>query len=119
MENLTFTEKGLVAEFIGKNGKIGYTKQNVLNETARVQLTLLANNGKDTIKALLSPALSRMFRSKQLGLGQIPSLALSMSSEGIYTIHREQAEVIWTDSKDLNIRELVSVEVSQEDLIAL
>jgi len=117
MEALTFTEKGLVSNFIGKNGQIGYTKQNVLNESARVQLTL--TNGKDVIKALLSPALSRMFRSKQIGLGNIPTLSLSLSSDGVYTIHREQAEVIWTDAKDLNIRELVTVEVSQEDLIAL
>ena len=117
MEALTFTEKGTVANFIGKNGQIGYTKQNFLNETARVQLTL--TNGKDVIKALLSPTLSRMFRSKQLTLGNIPTLSLSLSSDGVYTIHREQAEIIWHDAKDLNIKELVSVEVSQEDLIAL
>ena len=60
-----------------------------------------------------------MFRSKQIGLGQIATLNLALSSNGVYTIHREQAEIIWTDAKDLNIRELVKVEVSQDDLIAL
>jgi hypothetical protein len=117
MEALTFEEKGLVSSFIGKTGQIGYTKQNVLNETARVQLTL--TNGKDVIKALLSPTLSRMFRSKQIGLGQIPTLNLSLSSNGVYNIHREQSEIIWVDAKDLKVRELVKVEVSQDDLIAL
>lgn len=117
MEALTFTEKGLVSNFIGKNGQIGYTKENFFNESVKVQLTL--TNGKDVIKALLSPTLSRMFRSKQIGLGQIATLNLSLSSNGIYTIHRNQAEIVWHDAKDLNIRELVTVEVSQDDLIAL
>lgn len=119
MEVLTFEEKGLVADFIGKNGKIGYTKENYLKEDARVQLALLSHDGKQTIKALLSPTLSRMFRSKQLALGNIPTLALSLSSNGVYTIHREQADIIWADAKDLNIRSITPVEVTQEDLIAL
>jgi len=119
MEVLTFEEKGLVSDFIGKNGKIGYTKENVLNETARVQIALLSHDGKQEIKALLSPTLSRMFRSKQLTLGNIPTLALSLSSNGVYTIHREQAKVVWAEAKDLNIKAITKVEVTQEDLIAL
>lgn len=118
-QEITFDALGTVGEFVGKNGKLGYTKENISKAGVQVQLTLMSDDNKEIRKALLSQELSLRFRTKELSLGNVLTLPWSKASNGVYYIHRTQATVIWADAKDLAAKEYEPVAITDEDLVAL
>ncbi len=120
MENVrTYTEQGLVSEFIGTKGKIGYTPENLVKDDVLVKLTLLADDGKTLRDAFLSWELSKQLRNKQIRLGNVPTFNMSIDDRGVYIIHREKAETKWVDAKALKIEKVVKVEITDDELIVL
>lgn len=120
MDVLTFQNLGTVSDFIGATGAIGHTTENVIGDADRVVIHMRKSD-KDTnpARALLSPTLSKMLRAKEIGKGVIPTLELALGSNGIYYITRKQSEIHWDEVKSLKVRELPTVNVNHQELIAL
>ena len=121
-EELIYTPLGLVSDFVGTKGRIGFKPGNILREDKKVQIHLLSDDRKTKVDALLSPTLSEMYRKKTLTTGDILALPLSINQKGYRSIHRVEEEIVWVDADDKKLTTTKVVDapkVKHEDLIAL
>lgn len=121
MENVrTFTPVGVLRDLVGKGENLGTTKENLAKPMdVGVKLHLRdAKTGK-VHSGFVSLTLSQALKKKQISLGALLDYPLSIDNEGNYSIHNEQAEVVWHDTAKLSVVNLTKVEITDDELIVL
>jgi D-serine deaminase-like pyridoxal phosphate-dependent protein len=121
MENVrTFTQVGVLRDLVGKGANLGTTKEN-LAKPMDVCVKLWLKDAKTGAQAegFVSLPLSQALKKKQISLGALLEYPLSKDNNGYYSIHNEQSEITWHDTKTLSIVNLVKVEITDDELIVL
>lgn len=116
----TWTSVGVLRDFVGKGENLGTTKPNLAQPMdVGVKLALRNHKTKEVVDGFLSLSLSQALKKKQISLGALLDYPLSKCSDGSYSIHNEQAEINWHDTRTLSIVNLVKVEITDDELIVL
>jgi hypothetical protein len=115
---LTYTRVGVLRDLVGKGKNLATTREN-LAKPLDVGVKLALKDAKTGIvyDGFVSPALSQALKLKQISLGALLDYPLSKDSNGSYSIHNEQAELIWHDTAKLTNYNLIKVEVTDDELI--
>lgn len=116
----TWTPVGVLKDFVGKGTNLGHTRENLAQPMdVGVKLALKNHKTGEVVDGFVSLSLSQALKKKQLSLGALLNYPLSKCSDGSYSIHKEQSEIIWNDTTKLSIVDLVKVEITDDELIVL
>lgn len=117
METNELKDKGAVADYVGKTGKIGVVDTNLAG-TARVMINLKNEKG-EVMKCFLSTGLSKQLRDKEVTLGTLLTLRLAENERGHIYIVRPQGKEVYYDVAKITVKDYESDPVNIEDYITL
>jgi hypothetical protein len=113
----TFEVVGKLADFVGTNDQIYDDPINQRDLTKQIYIKFLVDGVKKT--AIASWPITNMLRSKQIALGNLFDYPMSLSSDGLYSIHMEERVLRGHKRSALSIKKLVEVAVTDEETIVL
>jgi hypothetical protein len=113
----TFEPVGTLSNFVGVNEEIYTDPINLRDANKQIYVKFLVDGIKKT--AIASWALTNMLRNKQIALGNLFDYPLSLSSDGLYSIHMEERVLTGHKRSALSKKKLVEVEVTDEETIVL
>lgn len=113
----TFELVGTLADFVKPNEDIYDDPINLRDLTKQIYVTFM-NKGKEET-AICSWPITNMLRNKQIALGNLFDFPMSLSSDGLYSIHGERRVKRAHKRSSLTIKKLVEVAVTDEETIVL
>ena len=121
MENLNFERVGTLGDFVKGTEELGTDPINLADVEKPIYVRFKVKGQKELSTAILSPAISKMLRSKRIALGNIFDFPMSRreDQENVYSIHMEERELNWVKRNKLTVMKITKVEVTDEETIVL
>lgn len=113
----TFTPVGTLKDFVALNEEIYDDPINLKDVSKQIYVKFNHEGVKKT--AICSWAITNMLRNKQIALGNLFDYSMSLSSDGLYSIHMEERVLRGHTRNALTIKELIKVEITDDELILL
>jgi hypothetical protein len=113
----TFQAVGNLSDFVGANEQIYTDTINLRDANKQIYVKFNHDGVKKT--AICSWAITNMLRNKQIALGNLFDYPLSLSNDGLYSIHMEERVLTGHKRSALTIKKLVEVAVTDEETIVL
>jgi hypothetical protein len=119
MAELTFERVGTLGDFVKGTDELGRDPLNEADVEKQIYYKFKVKGEKELQTAILSWPITKLLRSKRIALGNIFDYPMSKSSDGLYSIHNEERELVWTKRNKLTVMKITKVEVTDEETIVL
>jgi hypothetical protein len=115
----TFERVGTLGDYVKGTDEIFRDPINEADVEKQIYYKFKVKGEKELQVAILSWPITKLLRSKRIALGNIFDYPMSKSSDGLYSIHSEERELVAVKRNKLTVMKVTKVEVTDEETIVL